>query len=219
MGQWLREIDGAGVTGCPAFAGAAISVQHIAFKGAPEAITDVVAGRADFSIQPFTVSLALINDGKLVALAVSAPKRTALKPDVPTTVEAGLAADFVLSVLERAVPARSHPPRHRREAPRRSCRRVGDAERARAARQARRGAARPERRAVRQILPRRRQGEPRAGQGRAHPAAVECLSAQTLEKFAEIGLSHVFDRPRCSEFPVLTLAPMWIDIAQSLIMS
>jgi tripartite-type tricarboxylate transporter receptor subunit TctC len=74
-------------------ASAGISVQLIAFKGAPEAITDVVAGRADFSIQPFTVSLALINDGKLVALAVSAAKRTALKPDVPTTVEAGLPAD------------------------------------------------------------------------------------------------------------------------------
>jgi tripartite-type tricarboxylate transporter receptor subunit TctC len=74
-------------------ASAGISVQHIAFKGAPEAITDVLAGRADFSIQPFTVSLALINDGKLVALAVSAANRTALKPDVPTTVEAGLPAD------------------------------------------------------------------------------------------------------------------------------
>jgi tripartite-type tricarboxylate transporter receptor subunit TctC len=59
-------------------ASAGISVQHIAFKGAPEAITDIVAGRADFSIQPFTVSLALINDGKLVALAVSAAKRAAI---------------------------------------------------------------------------------------------------------------------------------------------
>ena len=74
-------------------ASAGISVQHIAFKGAPEAITDIVAGRTDFSIQPFTVSLALINDGKLVALAVSAAKRAAIKPDVPTTVEAGLPAD------------------------------------------------------------------------------------------------------------------------------
>ena len=74
-------------------ASAGLSVQHIAFKGAPEAITDIVAGRADFSIQPFTVSLALINDGKLVALAVSAAKRAAIKPDVPTTVEAGLPAD------------------------------------------------------------------------------------------------------------------------------
>jgi tripartite-type tricarboxylate transporter receptor subunit TctC len=74
-------------------ASAGISVQHIAFKGAPEAITDVVAGRADFSIQPFIVSLSLVNDGKLVPLAVSAAKRTALAPNVPTTMEAGLPAD------------------------------------------------------------------------------------------------------------------------------
>jgi tripartite-type tricarboxylate transporter receptor subunit TctC len=74
-------------------ASAGISVQHIAFKGAAEAITDVVAGRADFSIQPFIVTLSLVNDGKLVPLAVSAAKRTALAPNVPTTVEAGLPAD------------------------------------------------------------------------------------------------------------------------------
>jgi len=74
-------------------ASAGISVQHIAFKGAAEAVTDIVAGRADFSIQPFTTTLALINDGKLVALAVSAAKRTAIKPEVPTTMEAGLPAD------------------------------------------------------------------------------------------------------------------------------
>jgi tripartite-type tricarboxylate transporter receptor subunit TctC len=70
-----------------------ISVQHIAFKGAAEAVTDLVAGRADFSVQPFTTTIALINDGKLVALAVSAAKRTAMKPEVPTTMEAGLPAD------------------------------------------------------------------------------------------------------------------------------
>jgi tripartite-type tricarboxylate transporter receptor subunit TctC len=74
-------------------ASAGISVQHIAFKGAAEAVTDIVAGRADFSVQPFTPTLALINDGKLVALAVSAATRTAIKPDVPTTMEAGLPAD------------------------------------------------------------------------------------------------------------------------------
>ena len=74
-------------------ASAGISVQHIAFKGAAEAITDAVAGRADFSIQPFIVTLSLVNDGKLVPLAVSAAKRTALAPNVPTTMEAGLPAD------------------------------------------------------------------------------------------------------------------------------
>jgi tripartite-type tricarboxylate transporter receptor subunit TctC len=74
---------------------AGIEAQHITFKGAGEAVTEVVAGRVDFSPQPFTTSLSLLQDGKLVALAVSAHKRAALMPDVPTTIEAGLSADSV----------------------------------------------------------------------------------------------------------------------------
>ncbi len=153
-------------------ASAGISVQHIAFKGAAEAITDVVAGRADFSIQPFIVTLSLVNDGKLVPLAVSAAKRTALAPNVPTTMEAGLPADSFYPFWSGLFLPGRHAARHRREVPYRDRGGAAGAERARATRQARRRAARHEPRAVRQILPRRRRGEPRAGQGRAHPAAV-----------------------------------------------
>jgi tripartite-type tricarboxylate transporter receptor subunit TctC len=77
------------------FASAGIKAQHIPFKGAVEAVTEVMAGRADFSIQLFTTSLAQINEGKLVALAVSAEKRAGLMPQVPTMIEAGLKADAV----------------------------------------------------------------------------------------------------------------------------
>jgi tripartite-type tricarboxylate transporter receptor subunit TctC len=63
---------------------------HIPFKGAAEAVTDVVAGRSDFSVQLPSTTLPLLHDGKLVALAVSAHKRTSMFPDVPTTIEAGL---------------------------------------------------------------------------------------------------------------------------------
>jgi tripartite-type tricarboxylate transporter receptor subunit TctC len=70
-------------------------VQNIPFKGAAEAVTDVVAGRADFSIEPITAALSLIGDGQLVALAVSTQRRAALLPSVPTTVEAGMPADSV----------------------------------------------------------------------------------------------------------------------------
>jgi tripartite-type tricarboxylate transporter receptor subunit TctC len=69
--------------------------QHITFKGAAEAVTEVVAGRVDFSIQPVVTSLSLIRDKQLVALAVSADKRASLLPDVPTTLEAGLSAESV----------------------------------------------------------------------------------------------------------------------------
>ena len=74
---------------------AGIETQHITYRGAAEAVTEIVAGRVDFSPQPFTTSLSLIGDGKLVALAVSAHKRAALMPEVPTTIEAGLPADSV----------------------------------------------------------------------------------------------------------------------------
>ena len=74
---------------------AGFEAQNIPFRGAAEAVTEVVAGRADFSAQLATTTIQLINDGQLVPLAVSAEKRTALMPQVPTTIEAGLAADSV----------------------------------------------------------------------------------------------------------------------------
>jgi tripartite-type tricarboxylate transporter receptor subunit TctC len=74
---------------------AGIQAQHVPFKGAAEAVTEVVAGRIDFSPQLPTTTLSLINAGKLIALAVSAHKRIASLPNVPTTIEAGLKADSV----------------------------------------------------------------------------------------------------------------------------
>jgi tripartite-type tricarboxylate transporter receptor subunit TctC len=74
---------------------AGIQAQHVPFKGAAEAVTEVVAGRIDFSPQLPTTTLPLINDGKLIALAVSAHKRIKTLPNVPTTIEAGLQADSV----------------------------------------------------------------------------------------------------------------------------
>ena len=76
-------------------ASAGFEAQHIPFKGAAEAVTDVVADRSDFSVQLPSTTLPLIRDGKLAALAVSAQKRSSLMPEVPTTIEAGLPADSV----------------------------------------------------------------------------------------------------------------------------
>ena len=49
----------------------------------------------DFSVQSFATTVPLVQDGTLVALAVSAHKRSALVPTVPTTIEAGLPAELV----------------------------------------------------------------------------------------------------------------------------
>jgi tripartite-type tricarboxylate transporter receptor subunit TctC len=68
---------------------AGIDVLHVPLKGAPEALTEVLTGRADFYFAlPWQVGVH-IKDGKLLALAVGSPKRSALMPDLPTTVEAG----------------------------------------------------------------------------------------------------------------------------------
>ncbi len=62
---------------------------HLPFKGAPEAMTEVLAGRADFYFAPLVNALPLLKDGQLVALAVSGSSRASALPDVPTTVQAG----------------------------------------------------------------------------------------------------------------------------------
>ena len=65
--------------------------QLVPFKGAPEALTEVMTGRIDIYFCPITPALPLIRDGKLLALAVSSSNRASALPDVPTTIEAGVA--------------------------------------------------------------------------------------------------------------------------------
>jgi tripartite-type tricarboxylate transporter receptor subunit TctC len=71
------------------------TAQHVPFKGAAEAVNEVIAGRADFSVQLYATTLPLVRAGKLIALAVSSPQRSSVLPDVPTTIEAGLPPDSV----------------------------------------------------------------------------------------------------------------------------
>lgn len=62
---------------------------HVPFKGMPEALTEVMTGRVDFSCSSIAPAVPLIRDGKLVALAVTTPKRSPTLPDVPTSLEQG----------------------------------------------------------------------------------------------------------------------------------
>ncbi len=68
---------------------AGFEAQQIPFRGAPEAINEVLAQRVDFFFSPTLAAVPLVRDGKLVALAVSSTKRALSLPEVPTTVEAG----------------------------------------------------------------------------------------------------------------------------------
>ena len=64
--------------------------QLVPFKGAPEALTEVITGRVDFYFCPLTVAMPFIREGKVLALAVSNSKRTSALQEVPTTLEAGV---------------------------------------------------------------------------------------------------------------------------------
>jgi len=68
---------------------------HVPFKGGPEAILEVATARVDFLATGVSSAAPFIKEGRLIALAVSSRKRAATMPDVPTTLEAGLAdADY-----------------------------------------------------------------------------------------------------------------------------
>ena len=62
---------------------------HVPYKGAPEALADIIGGRVDFYFCPIVPALPLVRDGKLLAIAVGSAKRATALPDVPTTIEAG----------------------------------------------------------------------------------------------------------------------------------
>jgi tripartite-type tricarboxylate transporter receptor subunit TctC len=63
---------------------------HVPFRGTPEGMTEVVAGRIDMYPSPIVNALSLARDNKISTLAVSARKRAPLMPHVPTVIEAGL---------------------------------------------------------------------------------------------------------------------------------
>ena len=71
--------------------GAGIDAVHVPFKGTPEALNEVMAGRVDYYFCPVNVCLPLINDKRLLALAMGSTKRSAVLPDLPTTLELGIA--------------------------------------------------------------------------------------------------------------------------------
>ncbi|HEY5637734.1 MAG TPA: tripartite tricarboxylate transporter substrate binding protein [Burkholderiales bacterium] len=66
-----------------------IDVVHVPYKGAPPAMNDQIAGRVTFHFANATVALPQIKAGKVTALAITAGKRSALVPNVPTMAEAG----------------------------------------------------------------------------------------------------------------------------------
>lgn len=66
-----------------------IEATSVQYRGSPQAVLDVIAGRVGFYFSPTSTVLPQIQAGKLKALAVTSKKRLALAPEIPTLEESG----------------------------------------------------------------------------------------------------------------------------------
>jgi tripartite-type tricarboxylate transporter receptor subunit TctC len=69
---------------------AGITITHVPYKGAPQAITDLIGGYVNLMFNSIPPVLPQIKAGRLRLLAVSSARRSPQLPDVPTVSEAGV---------------------------------------------------------------------------------------------------------------------------------
>jgi tripartite-type tricarboxylate transporter receptor subunit TctC len=69
---------------------AGVDLQHVPYKGSAPSMNDLIGGRVMLTMDSLVQYLPHIRAGRLKALAVLGPKRSALLPEVPTIAESGL---------------------------------------------------------------------------------------------------------------------------------
>ncbi|WP_454689027.1 tripartite tricarboxylate transporter substrate binding protein [Achromobacter aloeverae] len=69
---------------------AGIKMQHVPYRGAAPAMSDVLGGQVPLTFDNIVTTLPLVKSGKLRALAVTTKTRSKAAPDIPTVAEAGV---------------------------------------------------------------------------------------------------------------------------------
>lgn len=88
---------------------AGIDMLHVAYKGTPPALNDVMGGVLPLMFTNLPAALPFIKDGKLVALATTQAKRTPAAPEIPTLAEEGVKGVDVTSWYGLMAPAGTSP--------------------------------------------------------------------------------------------------------------
>lgn len=88
---------------------AGIKLVHVPYRGAAPAVTDLLGGQVDSMFMDIAVLLPHVQSGRIRALAIGSPQRSAMLPDVPTTAELGfpevVADNWYGMVAPRDIPA------------------------------------------------------------------------------------------------------------------
>jgi tripartite-type tricarboxylate transporter receptor subunit TctC len=66
-----------------------IKITHIPYKGTGPAVIDTISGQTQMMVAAAAAAVPHVKEKRLVALAVSFPKRVSALPDVPTVMESG----------------------------------------------------------------------------------------------------------------------------------
>jgi len=82
-----------------------VDILHVAYKGTPPAINDVLGGTVPLMFSNLPTVLPHIRSGKLVALAVTDSARTPTAPEIPTLTELGVPGVVVPSWYGLLAPA------------------------------------------------------------------------------------------------------------------
>ena len=69
---------------------AGVNIVHVAYKGAPPALTDLMGGRVEVMFASPPSALPLVRSGRLRAIATTGSKRAAYMPELPTVAESGV---------------------------------------------------------------------------------------------------------------------------------
>lgn len=67
-----------------------IKMNHIPYKGVAEVLVAVISGQIDIAFTGMPPAITMVKGGKVRALAIAAPNRSKIFPDVPTVAEAGI---------------------------------------------------------------------------------------------------------------------------------